>query len=92
MDSKSRRYERNACFYLWVYSDKEKPELVPMPVKEKIFLPISQKYYKTTLKNIKTYLGELLEYDDSIVKVEIERGTHVGSIERNGDEDGKTKD
>jgi len=45
-------------------------------------LPISKKEYKVTLKNIKTYLAELLQVDDTITKVEIERATHVGSYER----------
>ena len=52
-------------------------------------LPISKKNYKVTLKNIKTYLAELLQVDDTIIKVEIERATHVGSYERKDNIDSK---
>ena len=83
MTSNSRRYERNACFYLWVYrKDFDKPQMKAMPINQEITLPASKRIYKTTLKNIKTYLSELLEVDDTITKVEIERATHVGSLER----------
>lgn len=79
----SRRYERNACFYLWIYRKGfDDPQMKAMPINDVITLPVSQKQYKTTLKNIKTYLTELLEVDDTITKVEIERATHVGSFER----------
>ena len=81
--SNSRTYERNACFYLWFYREGFKePQLKPIPIGEVVFLPISKKEYKVTLKNIKTYLAELLQVDDTITKVEIERATHVGSYER----------
>ena len=83
MANSSRRYERNACFYLWVYrNDFDEPQMKAMPINQEITLPVSKKVYKTTLKNIKTYLSELLEVDDTITKVEIERATHVGSLER----------
>lgn len=79
----SRRYERNTCFYLWIYREGfDNPQMKALPINQTITLPVSQKIYKTTLKNIKTYLDELLQVDDTITKVEIERATHVGSIER----------
>lgn len=53
-----------------------------IPTASSIVLPISGKTYKVTLKNIKTYLKELLVVDDSISKVEIERASHVGLIDR----------
>jgi len=82
----SRKYERNACFYLWVYKrDLEKPSLHPIPKNVPIELPLSQKSYKVTLRNLKIYLSELLESDPSILKIEIERATHVGSYSRKGD-------
>ncbi len=81
--SSTRRYERNACFYLWIYRDGfDSPQMKALPIKDEIVLPVSQKRYKTTLKNIKTYLAELLEVDDTITKVEIERATHVGTFGR----------
>lgn len=85
MNSPSRRYERNACFYLWIYREGEAPQLKPIPSGSSITLPMSNKCYKVTLKNLKTYLVELLQLDDTITKVEIERATHVGSYERNPD-------
>lgn len=83
--SASRSYERNTCFYLWVYKDEMEPEMVPFPIAKTLILPISNKEYKTTLKNIKTYIDELLKQDLSIMKIEIERATHVGSFERSSD-------
>lgn len=77
----NRKYERNTCFYLWVYKEQE-PELILLPTNKQLFLPISNKYYKTTLKNIKVYINELLEFDRSIKKAELERATHIGSFER----------
>lgn len=83
MVNKSRRYERNACFYLWVYRKGfDEPQMQALPIDKQIVLPVSKRSYKTTLKNIKSYLAELLEVDDTITKVEIERATHVGSFER----------
>jgi len=83
MNSNSRRYERNACFYLWIYREGfAEPQLKPIPSNESLTLPVSKKSYKVTLKNIKAYLAELLQVDDTITKVEIERATHVGSYER----------
>lgn len=82
----TRKYERNACFYLWIYKNGiEKPLLQPIPKNKKIELPLSQKSYKVTLKNLKIYLSEILESDPSILKIEIERATHVGSYTRKGD-------
>lgn len=79
----TRRYERNACFYLWFYRQSStEPEIKPVPINSKLVLPISNKIYKVTLKNIKMYLTELFEIDDTISKVEIERATHIGSFER----------
>jgi hypothetical protein len=54
-----------------------------LPINQMLRLPISNKEYKTTLKNIKVYLQELLEFDNEIINVEIERATHVGSLRRN---------
>lgn len=82
MKNSSRQYERNACFYLWIYKEDQKPQLTPMPINEKLFLPLSKKYYKTTLKNLKVYINELIESDLDIVYIEIERATHIGLIER----------
>lgn len=84
-DSKnpSRRYERNACFYLWLYrQSSNEPEIKPVPINSELILPKSNKSYKVTLKNVKIYLAELFEIDDTIIKVEIERATHIGSFER----------
>ena len=53
-----------------------------IPTSSTLSLPISNKTYKVTLKNIKTYLNELLTVDDTIIKVEIERASHVGSVDR----------
>lgn len=84
----SRRYERNACFYLWIYRKTSKmPQMQALPIDELLSLPVSERKYKTTLKNIKSYLSELLEVDDTITKVEIERATHVGSFERDQPEE-----
>ena len=82
MISSSRKYERNSCFYLWIYKDDVDPQLVPLPTNNQLYLPITKKYYKTTLKNIKVYINELVDFDNTIVKVEIERATHIGSVER----------
>lgn len=91
-NSSSRTYERNACFYLWFYREGfNEPQLKPIPIGETVMLPISKKTYKVTLKNIKTYLAELLQVDDTIIKVEIERATHVGSYERKDYIDSKEK-
>ena len=79
----SRKYERNACFYLWIYRiDSSNPEIRPLPINTKIVLPISNREYKVTLKNVKAYLTELFQIDDTLVKVEIERATHIGSFEK----------
>ena len=40
------------------------------------------KKYKPTLKNIKTYLAEVLQVEGTITRVEIERATHVGSLKK----------
>lgn len=88
----SRRYERNACFYLWFYRKGfTNPQMQAFPINEMITLPLSSKQYKTTLKNIKTYLDELFQVDDTIIRCEIERATHVGSKVR-GDLNGSQKD
>lgn len=76
-----RRYERNSCFYLWIYREGFEPQMKAIPTSSTIKLPISGKTYKVTLKNIKTYLNELLTIDDTILKVEIERASHVGSVD-----------
>jgi len=79
----SRRYERNACFHLWIYKQGvSQPQLEIKPISQGLDLPISKKHYKVTLKNIKTYLTELLETDSTIEKIEIERASHVGSFKR----------
>jgi hypothetical protein len=80
--AQSRQYERNACFYLWVYRLDKEPQLQVVPTTSELILPISQKKYKITLKNLKTYLAEVLQQDSTIIKIEIERGSHVGSFER----------
>lgn len=78
----SRKYERNACFYLWLFRDEIEPQLIPLPTGQELFLPISKKSYKTTLKNVKVYINELLLSDATITKAELERATHIGSFER----------
>jgi len=83
--SMSRKYERNSCFYVWFYRGLSPPELKPLPIDEELFLPVSNKYYKTTLKNVKVYINELLQTDLSITKAELERATHIGSFERRND-------
>lgn len=82
-NSASRRYERNTCFYLWIYRKDKKVEMIALPINQMLKLPVSNKEYKTTLKNIKVYLQELLEFDIEILNIEIERATHVGSLRRN---------
>lgn len=82
MKESNRKYERNACFYLWLYRKDKDPQLQVVPISSELLLPISKKTYKVTLKNIKSYLSEILQRDDSITKVEIERATHVGSFEK----------
>ena len=78
----SRKYERNACFYIWIYRDEQTPSLIPLPKSDFLELPLSRKEYKTTLKNVKVYINELLQLDSTISRVEIERATHIGSFER----------
>lgn len=82
MISNSRKYERNACFYLWLYRADGTYDLVPLPIKKELHLPVSDKLYKTTLKNVKVYINELLQSDNSILRAELERATHIGSFER----------
>lgn len=84
----SRKYERNACFYLWLFRDHADPEIIPLPIHQMLLLPLSKKPYKTTLKNVKVYINELLLLDASIVKAELERATHIGSFERRSQDHG----
>ena len=77
--SRDRKYERNSCFYLWIYRESDSPEMEMFPVNEALTLPSSQKIYKTNLKHVKIYADERITLDDTIKKIEIERATHVGS-------------
>lgn len=87
MSKSGRRYERNSCFYLWIYREDFDPQMKAIPSSSTLQLPLSGKTYKVTLKNIKTYLNELLTVDDTISKVEIERASHVGSVERSSEKE-----
>lgn len=67
---------------MWVFKEGTEPQLTALPKASRLELPLSKKKYKTTLKNVKVYISELLQLDTTITRVEIERATHIGSFER----------
>lgn len=74
-------YSRLIAYVLWITREgKKKPERIFIQRKEKIVLPITQKEYKLTLRNLKIYLKELKTHDSSIKEICIDKISRVGLL------------
>jgi len=78
----SNEYNRLIAYVLWIVrNDSSKPERVIIQRKQGLWLPLSKKKYKLTLRNLRLYLDELKQYDPSIVEVCIDKISRIGIIQ-----------
>jgi len=78
-------YNKLIGYVLWVErSSSVQPEQIYALRGSKLKLPLSNKEYKVTLRNLKLYLRELKEADPTITKVMIDRLSRVGVLKWSG--------
>jgi hypothetical protein len=78
-------YNKLIGYVLWVErANSTQPEQIYALRESKLKLPLSNKEYKVTLRNLKLYLRELKKADPTIVKVMIDRLSRVGILRWSG--------
>jgi DNA-binding GntR family transcriptional regulator len=81
MSRQGDHYEPTIAFWLHVY-DKDKQLVDDIFLQEKMILPVSKKEYKITAKNLQVYCQELLQVKPEVVRIEIDRISFVGVLDR----------
>lgn len=80
----SNEYNRLVGYILHIIrSGQSTPERVIVQRRQGLVLPISQKKYKLTLRNLKIYLNEMKQYDPTIKEICVDKICRVGIIEWN---------
>ena len=80
MSRQGNHYEPTVAFWLHVYKDSKKPENIFL--QKQMTLPTSKKHYKVTVKNVQVYCQELLQADSTVTRIEIDRISFFGAMER----------
>ena len=80
MSRQGNHYEPTVAFWLHVYSNDKLVDDIFL--QEKMVLPVSKKVYKITAKNLQVYCQELLKARPEVTRIEIDRISFVGAIER----------
>jgi hypothetical protein len=87
MSRQGNKYEPTVAFILIVFKEKEgkliKTEEIYL--QEECILPISQKVYKTTLKNIEVYTKEYFQANPEVKSIRLDRISHIKILERSKD-------
>jgi len=73
-------YEKTVAFQLWIKRTGDSIER--QALQNEMILPISQKTYKVTLKNVKVFVEELMQSDPIITEIQIDRIASVGVVRR----------
>lgn len=79
MSRQGNHYEKTIAFALHVFRGDEAENII---LEKRMTLPVSKKEYKVTAKNVQIYCKELFQSDLNIKRIEIDRISFFGTLER----------
>lgn len=87
MGRQGNKYEPTVAFIVVAFgktpeSHGEAVEIERIYLQDEFVLPISQKTYKSTLKNVEVYVEELMESRKDISSIRLDRISHIKIYER----------
>lgn len=75
MSRQGEKYERTVAFVVNIWRDGKDVDQIHL--QQEMVLPLSQKTYKVTLKNVEVYIEELCKLDSLITSIRLDRISHV---------------